>query len=85
MPLKSNIIFVFFHTTSQYLFLSSRINLNNLKYGPFSIKNETTTLINFKMDNRIEKQLNNLTEDYLKIKLLNFGKCPGGGALLFNY
>ena len=50
---------------------------NSFKYGPFSIQNDTTALINGDMGNRIEKQFNNLMEDYPNIKLLNFGKCPG--------
>lgn len=50
---------------------------NSYKYGPFSIQNDTTALINGDMGNRIEKQFNNLMEDYPNIKLLNFGECPG--------
>ena len=44
---------------------------NSYKYGPFSIQNDTTALINGDMGNRIEKQFNNLMEDYPNIKLLN--------------
>ena len=50
---------------------------NSFKYGPFSIQNDTTALINGDMGNHIEKQFNNLMEDYPRIKLLNFGECPG--------
>jgi len=49
----------------------------SFKYGPFSIQNDTTAIMNGDMGNRIEKQLNNLMEDYPNIKLLHFGECPG--------
>ncbi|MBK22049.1 MAG: hypothetical protein CMP63_07050 [Flavobacteriales bacterium] len=52
-------------------------NENSFKYGPFSIQDDTTALINGDMGNRIENQFNNLMEDYPDIRLLNFGECPG--------
>ncbi len=73
----SKIILVFFFTISINLFLSCSKNENSFKYGPFSIQDDTTALINGDMGNRIENQFNNLMEDYPDIRLLNFGECPG--------